>query len=87
MTAQNVAQIVVLVFLIYALVGVVFAVAFVFRGVQRIDPVAEGSPLGFRLLILPGSAALWPVLAFKWLRARSEPRGSSRAPELERPHS
>jgi hypothetical protein len=54
----------------YAAAGVVFAAAFVIRGVQRVDPAAKGAPLGFRLLILPGCAALWPLLLGRWMRAR-----------------
>lgn len=47
----------------YAAVGVVFAVPFVLRGVDRIDPAAPGSTWGFRLVIAPGVVALWPLLA------------------------
>ena len=53
----------------YAGIGVLFALAFVLRGAAAIDPAAKGAPWGFRLLILPGSAALWPVLLIKWLKA------------------
>ena len=35
--------------------ALVFAVAFVTMGIQRVDPVAEHAPLGFRLIVLPGS--------------------------------
>ena len=45
------------------LAGAVFAVAFVTRGIHRVDPVAEHAPVGFRLIVLPGVAALWPLLA------------------------
>ena len=63
-----------LVISIYLGVGAVFAVAFVTRGVGAVDHNAHNAPPGFRVLILPGSAALWPVLAWKWLRAaRKEP--------------
>jgi hypothetical protein len=54
----------------YVAAGVVFAAAFVTWGVQRVDPAARGARLGFRLLILPGSAALWPLLLRRWLRAQ-----------------
>lgn len=54
---------------VYGGVGVCFAVAFVVSGVARIDARAAGSGVGFRLLILPGAAALWPVLAVRWARA------------------
>ena len=56
---------------IYASVGVVFAVLFVSRGVERIDEAARGAPIGFRVLIFPASAALWPALWHKWHRART----------------
>jgi hypothetical protein len=49
--------------------GLVFGAAFVAVGVGRVDPAARGTGLGFRLLILPGTAALWPLLAVRWLRA------------------
>jgi hypothetical protein len=52
----------------YAAIGLVFGIAFVFAGAKRVDPVAQTAGFGFRLMILPGSAALWPVLLRKWLR-------------------
>jgi hypothetical protein len=58
----------------YGLAGAVFAVAFVTRGIQRVDSVAEHAPLGFRLIVLPGVAALWPLLLIRWLR--SAPRSA-----------
>ena len=51
---------------LYAAAGVVFAIAFVVRGVERIDGHAKGAGWGFRLLILPGAAALWPLLLRRW---------------------
>jgi len=55
---------------VYGFAGAVFAVAFVVFGIHRIDPVAEHAPLGFRLIVIPGAAALWPLLLNRWLRAR-----------------
>jgi hypothetical protein len=54
----------------YALAGFVFAAAFVAFGIQRVDPVATHAPLGFRLIVMPGVAALWPLLLKRWLQAR-----------------
>ncbi len=53
----------------YAGIGVMFGAAFVWIGAQRIDPAARGAPLGFRLLILPGASALWPLMAIRWAHA------------------
>ena len=57
----------------YVAVGVCFAVAFAAKGVQALDTAARGMPITVRLLILPGAAALWPLLAWKWQRRLSPP--------------
>lgn len=57
----------------YLGVGVVFAVAFAAWGVGRIDPAARGAGWGFRALIVPGAAALWPWLAGRWVRGAGPP--------------
>ena len=73
----------------YAAVGFVFALVFVARGAESIDPAAAGSSLGFRLLIVPGSTALWPFLAWRWMRGQRAPGTSytahDRAAETRRP--
>ena len=64
---------------VYAAAGFLFASIFVFRGVQQIDSEAQGSGVGFRLLILPGVAAFWPIFLRRWIRGRQ--------PSIERsPH-
>lgn len=62
---------------VYLAIGFVFGLAFVVRGAGRIDPSARNGTWGFRLLILPGSVALWPVLARRWF-------GGATAPPAER---
>lgn len=57
----------------YAGLGLVFAALFVWTGVQRLDSEAQGSGIGFRLLILPGVAAFWPMFLQRWMRGRVEP--------------
>ena len=56
---------------VYGLTGAVFAVAFVLFGIQRVDRVAEHSPIGFRIIVMPGVAALWPFLLARWFKALS----------------
>lgn len=58
----------------YLLAGLLFGLAFVTVGVSRLDPAARGTSPAFRLLILPGCVALWPVLAVRWL---ARPGGES----------
>jgi len=66
---------------VYSAFGVAFALAFVTVGVKRIDSQAFGSSIGFRLLILPGSAAFWPLLLRRWISGKGEP------PEERNPHT
>ncbi len=67
-------------FYFYALLGLVFALAFVTVGVKRIDSQANGSGAAFRLLIFPGSVAFWPMLLRRWIAGKSQP------PEERNPH-
>ena len=59
---------------VYGLAGIAFAGGFVIFGIHRVDPVAEHSPIGFRLIVIPGVVALWPLLLTRWLRAVSRSR-------------
>jgi hypothetical protein len=64
-----IAQLILYVLGAYVLGGLLVGVPFVLRGVERVDPAARGTSLIFRLLILPGTVALWPLIAAKWRRA------------------
>jgi len=66
---MSAAQIVLIATAVYAVLGLLFALASVTRGIGRIDHAAQGAPIGFRLIIFPASAALWPVLLRKWWRS------------------
>ena len=63
---MNLAQIILFVVLVYALIGLAVALAFVCRGITRVDAAANGSSKAFRALILPGAAALWPMILREW---------------------
>jgi hypothetical protein len=52
---------------LYAAIGIATALAFVVFGVTRVQPARVS--LGARILILPGAAALWPYVVFRWLKA------------------
>lgn len=53
----------------YLAVGAAFGVVFIWRGVAAVDPAAEGGGIWFRMMILPGVCALWPVMAGAWASA------------------
>ena len=52
----------------YLLMGLLFAIPFVIKGVTRIDEGARGSGWGFRLIIIPGTIVFWPFLLKKWMK-------------------
>lgn len=62
---------------VYLLGGLVFAIPFSLAGARRIDPHAAQGSWGFRLLIIPGAIALWPLLLKRWA-------GGTKAPPEER---
>jgi len=64
-----VAEVILVIALVYLLCGLAVGLPFVLRGVDRVDEAARGAPLGFRLLILPGTIVLWPLMVTKWIKA------------------
>ena len=57
---------------LYVVIGLLVGLAFVLRGVNRVDPAAGDSPFVFRIVILPGCVGLWPVVLLKWFNAGKE---------------
>jgi hypothetical protein len=53
----------------YLFLGVVFAIPFAIKGAATIDPVARHATWGFRILVIPAAAALWPLLLLRWARS------------------
>ncbi len=70
---ETIAKVIVYPLVVYACLGLVFAVPFVWLGVHRLDSDAQGSGIGFRLLILPGVAAFWPMFFYRLMRGIVEP--------------
>lgn len=60
---------------IYALIGLLVGLIYMFGGAGRIDPTArgEGMPVRVRLLILPGIIGLWPLMLTKLFSQKEPP--------------
>ena len=58
---------------VYLACGVVFAVPFVWGGVNHIEPHAKPGSVGFRIVIFPGTVFLWPLLLRRWMRGTRVP--------------
>jgi hypothetical protein len=65
------AAIVLSAFALYVAAGVVTGILFVIFGVTRVfsHPVAVST--GARILLLPGSVLLWPLVLRRWLKPQS----------------
>ncbi len=57
----------------YMACGLVFAIPFALVGVKKIDPHAAHGSWGFRLLVIPGTMAFWPLLLRRWATGAKEP--------------
>ena len=57
---------------VYLLVGVLFVIPFLMKGLNKVDEGAYGSTIGFKIIIIPGVIVFWPALLKKWIRKRAE---------------
>jgi len=62
----SVGQIVLLIVAVYGAVGAVFALVYVLRLAPGRDTALRASGKSVRLLLLPGAAAVWPLLIRPW---------------------
>jgi len=67
---ESIAAMLVLITAVYAVIGCVFALAFLVIGAKRVDGAVPGSTRGFAVFVFPGVALLWPVMAMKWMRLK-----------------
>ncbi|HMK19591.1 MAG TPA: hypothetical protein VK492_15420 [Chitinophagaceae bacterium] len=64
-------QILLIVTAIYLLGGVLFVIPFLMNGLDKVDEGANGSTIGFKIIIIPGVIVFWPVLLSKWMKAKT----------------
>jgi hypothetical protein len=68
----------------YMACGLIFALPFVLFGAGLIDPHATHGSWGFRIMIIPGAIALWPLLLRRWISGAKVPpeeRSAHRIPQ------
>ena len=53
---------------IYLLLGALFVVPFLLKGLTKVDAGAHGGTIGFKIIIIPGVIVFWPVLLSKWMK-------------------
>jgi hypothetical protein len=58
---------------LYALAGLLTALAFVTMGVTRVLPHPAPVTIGARILLIPAAIALWPYVLYRWRNAGHAP--------------
>ena len=54
---------------LYFAVGLLFAIAFILKGLGKVDIAASDTGIVFKLLIVPGLMVLWPFFIYKWIKS------------------
>lgn len=75
--AETIIELLIYLMIGYAGTGLVFAIPFLLFGINQIDPAARGGSFWFKVVIIPGVAAFWPYLVFRWFRQMGPPEESS----------
>jgi hypothetical protein len=58
-----------LIFGIYLLIGILFSIAFLWKGITKVDPGTADSGFFFKLLLFPGISFFWILFLSKWLKS------------------
>ncbi len=56
---------------IYASIGILFGLYFLFLGASKIDPILSDSKKGVRVLLTPGVMATWPFFIKKLFKPKT----------------
>lgn len=65
-------EVILIVVAIYLLLGVIFVVPFLLKGLTKVDESAHKGTIGFKLIIIPGVIIFWPLLLRRWLKTGRE---------------
>ena len=74
---MQVVQILVWIFYAYLAIGLLFGIWFVFGGIKQLDKGINGTSWRMRLILLPGTIGLWPVMLKKLLGTSKQKNDAS----------
>lgn len=66
---MSIITIILLCLVAYGAIGLLFAIPFVVVGLGRVDSAAEHAGPAVRLLLVPGTVAVWPLMLRRWMAA------------------
>ncbi len=56
---------------LYLVLGFIFTIVFLFKGLSKVDPLTIDVGAFFKLLIIPGLVVFWLIFLRKWLKHSS----------------
>jgi hypothetical protein len=59
-------EVILIIAAVYLLLGILFVIPFLTKGLTKVDEGAHGGTIGFKIIIIPGVIVFWPVLLNKW---------------------
>lgn len=62
-------EVILIIVALYLLLGVLFVVPFLLKGLMKVDEGTHGATIGFKIIIIPGVIVFWPLLLRRWIRA------------------
>jgi len=65
-------EVILIIVAVYLLIGVLFVIPFLMKGLTKVDEGAHGGTIGFKIIIMPGVIVFWPVLLKKWIKGSKE---------------
>ena len=60
--------VILIIVLIYLILGVLFVIPFLTKGLTKVDEGAHDGTIGFKIIIIPGVIVFWTVLLSKWIK-------------------
>jgi hypothetical protein len=64
-------EILLIIVAVYLFLGVLFVIPFLMKGLSKVDEGANGSTIGFKIIIIPGVIVFWPALLSKWVKKKT----------------
>ena len=56
---------------IYLLLGIIFTIVFLWKGITKVDQDVKGSDRFFKVLLFPGLVVFWVYFLRKWLKTNA----------------
>lgn len=66
---EQIISTILLIVLIYVVLGILFSIVFIWKGLSKVDHGVEDSGKLFKFMIFPGLVTFWPMFLLKWRKS------------------